>query len=482
MQKLNAPQREAVEHLGGPLLVLAGAGSGKTRVLTYKLAYLLQQKFAAPWEILAVTFTNKAAKEMRYRVESLLKINTGGMWIGTFHSVCARILRREASHLGYTADFTIYDMDDQLRQVQQALAALDISKDVLQPRKVLYKISKYKNKMISPAVARQKAGDFYEQKIADAYAEYESKLKKNNAFDFDDLLLKPLELFTSDREILSYYQDKFKYILVDEYQDTNKAQYHFVKLLSEKHRNIAVVGDEDQSIYRWRGADIGNILSFEKDFKGCKIVRLEQNYRSTKTILGAANSVVANNQQRLGKKLWSDKNSGEKIKIISAQSEIHEAGKIARIIQKSLEKDNLSFNDVAILYRTNAQSRALEDQLRRNNIPYQIVGGIKFYERKEIKDVLAYLRVIVNPADSIALRRIINFPARGIGATTLQKIDMFAREKQLTLFEAVSRVKELEDIRLGTSNRIGNFLKKIEYCRELAPQLSAFDLASRVLD
>ncbi|MFQ5583087.1 MAG: ATP-dependent helicase, partial [Calditrichia bacterium] len=416
---LNPQQKKAVRYLDGPLLILAGAGSGKTGVLTHKIAYLLESQLYHPSEILAVTFTNKAANEMKSRVEALVNSQVAGMWIGTFHSVCAKILRFEAKHIGYHSNFTIYDSDDQRRQIQSIMEFLKIDKTALSPRQVQYAISNSKNKMQNATDYEKSAFDTKQKKIAEVFWEYETALRRNNAFDFDDLLLKPLDIFTLHKEILEKYRERFKYILVDEYQDTNKAQYHFIKMLSATHRKVCVVGDEDQSIYRWRGADIENILSFESDFPDCKIIRLEQNYRSTQIILNAANSLVSNNLKRLGKKLWSRKDPGNKIRVLTAAHEGDEAAKVLNIIGDIQGSNQHSLNDIAVLYRTNAQSRALEDQLRRSGIPYILVGGVKFYERKEIKDILAYLRVLVNPADSNSLKRIINYPARGIGAISL---------------------------------------------------------------
>ncbi len=481
LDDLNPAQRSAVEHINGPLLILAGAGSGKTRVLTYRIGYLLEQRMVRPYEILAVTFTNKAANEMKHRVENLLQFPIDGMWIGTFHSVCARILRIEGMHLGYDSNFTIYDQDDQLRQIQQVMEGLNINQSILKPRQAHYAISDCKNKMLGPEQYERRAGTLAERQIAKIYWEYETALRRNNAFDFDDLLIKPLDLFTKEPAILEKYQSKFKYILVDEYQDTNKAQYYLVRQLSAKHRNICVVGDEDQSIYRWRGADIENILSFEKDYPDCEVVRLEQNYRSTQVILSAANSVVSNNQKRLGKNLWSRKTGGEKICVIGASDEGGEGLEVANIIRSEMAKNQLSYNDIALLYRTNAQSRALEDKLRRANIPYVIVGGTRFYERKEIKDVLAYLRVIVNPRDAVALRRIINYPARGIGMTTQQKLEQHAAERQITLYQALLEVLEIKDLSAGVKDKIHSFVSTLETIRKELKTASAFEVTAWVV-
>ncbi|NOX35990.1 MAG: UvrD-helicase domain-containing protein [Calditrichaeota bacterium] len=482
LSDLNPQQREAVEYLDGPLLVLAGAGSGKTRVLTYKIAYLIQKDLVRPWEILAVTFTNKAANEMKHRVEKLLNMPITGLWIGTFHSICARILRREAARIGYSSNFTIYDVDNQLNHIQRIMEFLNIDKDQLKPRHVQYVISQNKNQLISPETFDKKAINFVDKQIARIYWEYEVALRRNNAFDFDDLLLKPLEIFTQHHEVLEYYQKKFKYILVDEYQDTNKAQYYFIKMLSAEHRQVCVVGDEDQSIYRWRGADIENILRFEKDFPGCKVVRLEKNYRSTQRILNAANAVVAHNLQRLGKDLWSDRGEGEKIRVIVGQNEQDEARQVVHIIEEKIRQEDYSLKDIAILYRTNAQSRVLEDQLRLANIPYQIIGGVKFYERKEVKDVLAYFRVLVNPDDSVSLQRIINVPARGIGAVTVNRVLKYAQEKEISMFQALQEVDQIPDLTPSARTRIQVFVQQLEAFQEMAERENAFEIASQVVD
>lgn len=482
LDNLNPEQREAVGYLDKPLLVLAGAGSGKTRVLIYKIAYLLQQGLVKPWEILAVTFTNKAANEMRQRAELLVESQITGMWIGTFHSICARILRKEANHIGYSSNFTIYDVDDQIRQIQRIMEFLNIDQKIIKPRQVQYVISKNKNKLKSAADFEKTAANFVDQKIANVFWEYETALSRNNAFDFDDLLIKPLDLFTQNEDILAKYQDRLKYILVDEYQDTNRAQYHFIKMLSAKHRRICVVGDEDQSIYRWRGADIENILSFEKDFPDCKIIRLEQNYRSTQTILNAANSLVAKNQQRLGKNLWSEKEAGEQIRVIAAPSEVGEARYILRIISEMQSMGVHTLSDIAVLYRTNAQSRAIEDQLRRSSIPYKLVGGTKFYERKEIKDILAYLKLLVNPNDSVSLRRIINFPTRGIGEISIQHIENFAREKEMNLYDAVMDAETIPQLTTAAKGSLKHFADQIENLRVKISQITAYELAQEVIE
>lgn len=481
LDDLNPAQRTAVEHINGPLLVLAGAGSGKTRVLTYRIGYLLEQRMVRPYEVLAVTFTNKAANEMKHRVETLLQYPVDGMWIGTFHSICARILRIEARHVGYDSNFTIYDVDDQIRLIQQLMEAMNINQKIVKPRQVQYTVSDCKNKLCSPERYEQIAAGTVEKKIAKIYWEYEAGLRRNNAFDFDDLLIKPLDIFTKEPSILEKYQTKFKYILVDEYQDTNKAQYYLIKQLSSKHRNICVVGDEDQSIYRWRGADIENILTFERDYPECEVVRLEQNYRSTQTILDAANSVVSNNHKRLGKNLWSQKKGGAKIQVVDSLDEGGEAQEAAQIIQNQVLENRLSYRDIAILYRTNAQSRALEEKLRRANIPYVIVGGTRFYDRKEVKDVLAYLRVLANSRDAVALRRIINYPTRGIGMTTQQRLEQFAASHKCSLYEALLRAPENDDLSASIKEKVLSFVNTLEEIRRKLAESTAYEIAHEVI-
>ena len=478
---LNSPQQNAVQHTDGPLLILAGAGSGKTRVLTYRIAYILAAGLAHPDQILAVTFTNKAANEMKGRIEKLIKLSVQNLWIGTFHSISARILHREAKHIGYQSNFTIYDTDDQETQIKRIMEFLNISRELLTPRKVQYVISESKNKLLDAGQYEKTAHDLRSKQISNIFREYEVALKRNNAFDFDDLIIKPIDLFTAKPEILKKYRDQFRYILVDEYQDTNRAQYYWIKLLAQKHRQICVVGDEDQSIYRWRGADIGNILNFENDYKPCKVIRLEQNYRSTQTILDAANALVRNNQTRLGKNLWSKKGKGESIQIRQAADERGEALNVVKIIREETSAHAISYNDVVMLYRTNAQSRALEEQLRRANIPYTIVGGMKFYERKEIKDILAYLKVLVNPSDTISLERIINFPARGIGSTTLKYLREKARSLNTSLSHILSRIEEFDEIRSGISRKISDFNDHLQKMRENLPHMNAYQITENLV-
>ncbi|MDD2649214.1 MAG: DNA helicase PcrA [Eubacteriales bacterium] len=432
---LNEMQRKAVETTEGPLLILAGAGSGKTRALTYRVAHLID-KGVPPYRIMALTFTNKAAKEMKERIASLAGEAGGEAWVSTFHSSCAKILRRDIEKLGYTRSFTIYDDDDQGKVIKDILKSMNIDEKVLPPKEIRANISDAKNKLQSPDewfAASQK--DFRIQMIHDVFTEYERRLRAANALDFDDLLVKTLELFVEQPPVLEYYRDRFLYVHVDEYQDTNYAQYMLMKLISDKYKNVCVVGDDDQSIYGWRGADIRNILDFEKDYPGCTVIKLEQNYRSTSNILDAANQVIAHNAGRKEKTLWTDKDGGEKIKVIAAGDE-HEEGAWICHRARELANQDFKFGDMAVLYRTNAQSRVLEEMLVRSGIPYRIFGGTKFYDRREVKDVLAYLRVIDNPADDVSVARIINTPKRSIGDSTVNELREFARKQEISLFAA----------------------------------------------
>ena len=423
LDQLNPEQREAVLHTDGPLLILAGAGSGKTRVITYRIAYLIGNGSAAPDQVLAVTFTNKAAGEMRERVEGLLGDACAGVWLSTFHSLCARLLRREAPHIGLSRDFVIYDSSDQVTVVKQAERELGIDDKLVPPRVALARISQAKNRMEGPDALRN-AWNLRDEQIAKIYEKYIVALRESNALDFDDLLLKTVELFETSAQVRERYGRKFKYVMVDEYQDTNRPQYLLIRRLAEIHRNLAVVGDPDQSIYKWRGADLRNILDFESDFPEAAIVRLEQNYRSTQIILDAATAVIQQNRNRKDKRLWTDRTGGQKIVAYRGGDELEEADFISQSIKAERAADVDA--TMAVLYRTNAQSRAIEDQLMRDGIPYKIIGGVRFYERKEIKDALAYLKLIINPHDDVSLRRVINVPARGVGKgvmDTLQAID-----------------------------------------------------------
>ncbi|WP_101912038.1 DNA helicase PcrA [Megasphaera vaginalis (ex Bordigoni et al. 2020)] len=440
---LNDRQLEAVRHTEGPLLITAGAGSGKTKVLTCRIAHLLE-KGAAPYQILAITFTNKAAKEMRERVQHLVGTTAEKIWLSTFHSFCAKLLRFEIDGFsGYTRNFSIYDSADQLTLIKDCLKTMNLDDKQFPPRSVLGTISSAKNVLWTAAEYAERAGDFYEQKVAEAYALYEKKLKENNALDFDDLLLTAVKLLQERREIREKYQDRFHYVLVDEYQDTNKAQYMLTKMLAAKWRNICVVGDADQSIYAWRGADIQNIIDFMGDYPDGTTIKLEQNYRSTQTILNAANAVIENNEERPKKVLWTENAAGGKIIHYAAQTEHDEADYIAGVMYNRHEISREPYGDMAVLFRTNSQSRVLEEKLIRYGVPYTMVGGTKFYDRKEIKDVLAYLRLLYNPEDSLSLIRIINVPKRNIGAATLEHLTDFAEARRVSLFEALSSEENL---------------------------------------
>lgn len=448
LDKLNKEQREAVLHTEGPLLILAGAGSGKTRVLTHRIAYMIDEKGVYPSNILAITFTNKAAREMRDRVEQLIGSSASNMWISTFHAACARILRMNIERLGdYKKNFVIFDSDDQEKVIKECLKELNYNEKNFPPRNVLSIISRAKDQLITADKFMEKnMHDFKMKKFADIYKLYQDKLKKNNALDFDDMLLKTVELLAYNEDILKYYQDKFKYIMVDEYQDTNYCQYRLISFLARQHKNLCVVGDDDQSIYSWRGADIGNILNFEKDFPGAKVIKLEQNYRSTKTILDAANNVIRNNYGRKSKRLWTDKSEGKSIIHYNASDERDEADFIAAEIERIALEENRGFGDFAVLYRTNAQSRIIEEMCMTRGIAYKIVGGFKFYDRKEVKDIIGYLRVIQNPAEDLSLKRVINVPKRGIGASSLEKLDAYARQSGGSIFDALLEVDDIEGI------------------------------------
>jgi DNA helicase-2/ATP-dependent DNA helicase PcrA len=421
LSSLNPSQRDAVEHIDGPLLILAGAGSGKTRVITHRMAHLIGNGFAAPDDVLAVTFTNKAAEEMRNRVEHLLGGNCRQLWMSTFHSLCARLLRREAPAIGLSRDFVIYDSSDQLAVVKQAMKALNVDDKLIQPRAALSRISQAKNKMESPEALAAAGWSLRDQQIGRIYEMYRKALTDAGALDFDDLLLKTVDLVETSERVREFYARKFRYILVDEYQDTNRPQYLLIRRLAEIHRNLCVVGDPDQSIYRWRGADLRNILDFERDFADAKIVKLEQNYRSTQVILDAASAVIARNRNRKDKRLWTDRQGGDKVLYVRAGDEIEEADFIVRTTRDTHRTRTESM--VAVLYRTNAQSRAIEDAFMREGIPYRIIGGVRFYERKEIKDALAYLRLVINPHDDVSFRRVVNVPARGVGKSVMDALE-----------------------------------------------------------
>ncbi len=438
LNKLNAVQREACEYTGGPLLILAGAGSGKTRVLTHRVAYLIEQGLCNPWEILVVTFTNKAAKEMKERVEALVGEDVKVEWLGTFHSICVRILKRDIEYLGYTKDFNIIDEQDKQKLIKQVLKELRIDEDKFSATSIISGISKAKDELKTPAdYERDATGDYREEQIAKVYTEYQKLLKKNNSVDFDDLIFLTVRLFEENSSRLEYWQNKFKYILVDEYQDTNHAQFKIIYMLASHHGNVCVVGDESQSIYGFRGADISNILEFEKAYKNAKVIKLEQNYRSTKTVLAAANAVIKNNKSKIDKSLWTENDEGDKIDLFFAKNEYDEGQYIVDTIDKMARENKYSYSDFVVLYRTNAQSRAIEEVFMREGTPYRIIGGLKFYSRKEIKDIISYLKLINNIKDNVAFARIINEPKRGIGDTTVDKLRELADESGLSMFEVL---------------------------------------------
>lgn len=479
---LNREQQQAVQHTEGPLLILAGAGSGKTKVLTVRIAYLLAQG-VNPYEILAITFTNKAAKEMKSRVEGLVGDVANRIWLSTFHSFCAKFLRFELDNfLGYNSNFTIYDTSDSQVVIKAALKALNLDDKYYPVGAMISAISDAKNKLMFASDYRKQARDFYQQKVADVYEYYERELRKNNALDFDDLLLVAVKLLQSNAAVLDKYSKRFRYVMIDEYQDTNHAQYLLAYLLSSHWKNIAVVGDADQSIYAWRGADIQNILDFEKDYPNCTSIKLEQNYRSTKIILDAANAVIDNNEGRPEKNLWTDKVEGAKIQHFTAQSEHEEAAFIGDTIVKKHDIHGVPYGDMAILYRTNAQSRVLEEALIKRALPYTMVGGTKFYDRKEIKDVLAYLRVLYNPFDDLSLLRIINVPKRSIGATTVSKLQDYARENGTSLFMTLTQLHLVDTIKGKTKEKLEEFGILIFTLVAEMDDKSVLDILEAILD
>ncbi|NOY52147.1 MAG: DNA helicase PcrA [Deltaproteobacteria bacterium] len=459
IDSLNPQQREAVLHEGGPLLILAGAGSGKTRVITHRIAHLIREGGIHPQQILAVTFTNKAAREMRERVERLLQRNCRGLWISTFHSACARLLRSHISLLGYTSNFVIYDTADQKAMIRACMKELNINEKMYTPDSILGRISRAKNDLISSDDYAATAQEFgAEAKTAQVYELYRKTLKGSNALDFDDLLFLTVRLFEEEAEIRLQYQERFQHILVDEYQDTNHAQYRLIKILAAGHRNLCVVGDDDQGIYSWRGADIGNILSFREDYPDLKVIQLEQNYRSTQNILTAAWHVVERNRDREPKKLWTENGEGEQLDYFEAPDEMEETDFVCRTVS-SHRNEGMHLSDMAVFYRTNAQSRVLEEGMRKYGLPYRVVGGLRFYDRKEVRDLLAYLRVIANPKDSVNLRRILNVPPRGIGATTLARLEELGMERRCTLYEALKASQEIDRISKRPRREIGAFLQ-----------------------
>lgn len=477
---LNPEQQTAVKTTDGPLLLMAGAGSGKTRVLTHRIAFLMVEKGVNPYNILAITFTNKAAREMRERIQKMMGGAADDIWISTFHSMCVRILRRDIDRLGFNRNFTILDSTDQQSVIKSILKEKNMDPKKYDPRAILGTISSAKNELITPEEYAKTAGDYFSQKVSDVYVEYQRKLRKNQALDFDDLIMTTITLFMRVPEVLEYYQRKFQYIHVDEYQDTNRAQYMLVKLLAQRFQNLCVVGDSDQSIYRWRGADIANILSFEKDYPRASVILLEQNYRSTKKILLAANMVIQNNMNRKPKNLWTENAEGNKIMHYRADSEQGEAQFVIGKIQELL-RNGRKLSDMAILYRTNAQSRVIEESFLKSNIDYNIVGGIKFYDRKEIKDILAYLRLISNPDDDISLQRVINVPKRAIGSTSIDKIANFATMHDLSMYQALETIEMIglspkaEKAAIEFRNLIGNYTRQQEF-------LSVTELVEEVLE
>ncbi|MGG2197785.1 MULTISPECIES: DNA helicase PcrA [Paenibacillus] len=480
IEKLNPQQARAVQAVDGPLLIMAGAGSGKTRVLTHRIAYLIATRKAAPWSILAITFTNKAAREMQERVSALVGPQGQDIWVSTFHSMCVRILRRDITRLDFSSNFTILDSGDQLSVIKNCMKELNIDSKKFEPKSIQAAISNAKNELLTPELFERKIGDYFDGLVAKVYTLYQKKLKFNNSLDFDDLIMMTIELFKQVPEVLDFYQNKFQYIHVDEYQDTNRAQYMLTRMLADKHKRICVVGDSDQSIYRWRGADISNILDFEKDYPNATTILLEQNYRSTSTILNAANKIIANNAGRKPKNLWTDKGEGEKIRLYQADSEHEEGYYITGQIRKNVEKGR-RFKDHAILYRTNAQSRVIEEILIKSDIPYQIVGGVKFYDRKEIKDILAYLRLVSNPDDDISFARIVNVPKRGIGDTTLDKLAAAAAQYGVSMFAMLENVGSL-DISARTRSALTEFREMIENLYRMVDYLSVTELTEKMLE
>jgi len=483
LRNLNAEQRKAVEHVDGPNLILAGAGSGKTRVLTHKIGYLIERKKSPPQNILAMTFTNKAANEMKERVVQLIKGDIRGLWIGTFHANFARILRKNCEKLGYSYNFAIYDESDQLSLIKAIIKDLDIlPASKVSPKGIHSKIKFLKNANVTFDEFEKIYQGYVDESLRLVYSHYTKRLKDNNAMDFEDLLLKSIELFTLFPAVLAYYQNMFRYLLVDEYQDTNRLQYDLLKLLSAQYRNISVVGDDDQSIYQWRGADIRNILEFEKDFPECTIFRLEQNYRSTTNILKVAHSIISHNVHRMDKELWTKNDCGEKICLKIATDAYEETNFIIQKIESEIQLNQRNFSDFAILYRINAQSRVIEMALKNSGINYVIIGGVRFYARKEIKDVLAYLKVLVNPKDSISLRRIINYPQRGIGAATFEKIEKYSLQKNISVFEAMKKINEIDSISQTKRQGISEFIYLIEKYLQLKSSISTGELIPALID
>ena len=480
---LNPMQKEAVLATEGPVLVLAGAGSGKTRVLTHRFAYLVEDKGISPYNILAITFTNKAAREMKERIEELLGDCYRGLWVSTFHSACVRILRAEIDKLGFEKNFVIYDTADQQVVIKECFKELDLDEEQIQPRMVLGAIGRAKDRLIGPDDYTSEFGDdFANKKISELYKMYQGKLRGNNALDFDDLIMKAVQLFQTNPVILRYYQNKFKYILVDEFQDTNMAQYSLVSLLAREHGNLCVVGDDDQSIYGWRGADIRNILGFEEDFPDARVIKLEQNYRSTKNILDAANMVVANNESRKAKELWTDKHNGEIIQYYQGNNEYDEADFIATTIERLSNDEDRPYFHFAVLYRTNAQSRVIEEMLMKSAIPYRIYSGTRFYDRKEIKDILAYLRTVENPVDDVSVKRIVNVPKRGIGAKSMERFERYADENDENFFTALLNVNKIREQSARVKSQTNKFTDLIMSLREKRNEMAVTDIVEKIYE
>ena len=481
LEGLNDKQYEAVINTDGPCLVIAGAGSGKTKVLTHKIAYLLNEKNIKPWNILAITFTNKAANEMKSRVETLVGEAAKEIWMGTFHSICVKILRNFIDRIGYEKSFIIFDTSDQKTLVKECLKSLEIDDKMFTDRAVLSEISNAKNEMLEPVqYAMRAGGDYRKEKIARVYAMYQQKLKENNAVDFDDIINLTIKILAENPDVLEYYNDKFKYILVDEYQDTNKSQFTLVTMLAAKYGNITVVGDNDQGIYSFRGADISNILNFEKDFPGTKIIKLEQNYRCTGNILNAANAVIKNNVVKYEKKLWTENDIGELPNFFCGDNEYDEATYVVEQINRIRREEYLKYSDFAVLYRMNAQSRAIEDILRREDIPYKIIGGLKFYERKEIKDIIAYLRLIYNPSDNLSLKRIINEPKRGVGKTSIDNISKLSDSSNISMYEIIKNAADFGLNRVFVNTR--DFIEQMEYLMAKKDELKISELIKETLN
>ena len=482
LDALNEPQRQAVMATDGPLLILAGAGSGKTRVLTHRTAYLIEECGVNPYNIMAITFTNKAAGEMRERIDQMVGYGSESIWVCTFHSTCVRILRRYIDRLGFGTNFTIYDSDDQKTLMKDICKRLEIDTKMYKEKMFLSAISSAKDELIDPiAFETRAAGDYVKRKQAQVYREYQQALKQNNALDFDDLIMKTVELFKLDKEVLASYQDRFRYIMVDEYQDTNTAQFELIRLLALKYQNLCVVGDDDQSIYKFRGANIYNILNFEHHFPDATVIKLEQNYRSTQNILDAANAVIANNQGRKEKRLWTDNGAGDKITFEQLDTAAEEADFVARDIARRVRKGEYQYKDCAILYRTNAQSRLFEERFITANIPYKIFGGVNFYARKEVKDLLAYLKTIDNGQDDLAVRRIINIPKRGIGAASINKVALYAQEQEISFYDALCVAEQVPGLGKAAA-KIRPFVLFIQSMKAKAKLLSVADLLQEVIE